>query len=239
MPENYDNTKPHRLVFGIHWRTGTMYDVANGSTINPYYGLQSLAENDSTSTIFVSPDGLISEGMTGWANIDGEDITFMQTIINATDAELCIDESLRFSTGFSYGGGMSHSIACTLSKQFRAVAILSGALISGCAGGTEPVAYYLQHGISDDVLPIELGREIRDVFVKNNGCTPQDPVEPAVGTKTHILTKYEGCKEDKPVWYAAFDSDHNPIPADEVGKDKERTWTPATVWEFFQLFKSL
>jgi hypothetical protein len=54
--------------------------------------------------------------------------------------------------------------------MLRAVAVISGAELSGCSGGTKPVAYYGQHGTSDSVLNISMGRQIRDKFVAANGC---------------------------------------------------------------------
>ena len=131
---------------------------------------------------------------------------------------------------------MSYSVACSMGKDFRAVAALSGALLSGCNGGTDPVAYYGQHGISDQVLNITMGRQIRDTFVKNNGCTVQSPPEPQKGSKTHILTKYAGCATDKPVWWTAFDGDHTPIPADGGPSNKNSTFSVPQVWEFFSQF---
>lgn len=231
LPDNYDNTKPYRLIFGLHWLGGTMNDVVSGPTIKPYYGLPELANG---STIFVAPNGLkdAQMGTTGWANKGGEDISFIQEIVKLTDSNLCINEKLRFSAGFSFGGGMSYSIACTLGKDFRAVAALSGAVISGCAGGNDPVAFYGQHGISDNVLAISNGRQIRDTFVKNNGCTPQGAKEPAKGSKQRIVTKYSGCAADKPVWWTAFDGEHTPVP---LGT-KETTFTGEAVWEFFSQF---
>lgn len=232
LPDNYDNSKQYRLIFGVHWLGGTMTDVANGGTIKPYYGLTTLVNG---SAIFVAPNGLRSGGNSGWANSDGEDITFIQQIVKAIDADLCVNEKLRFSMGFSYGAAMSYSIACTLGKDFRAVAALSGGPISGCAGGTDPVAYYGQHGINDQVLNISLGRQMRDTFVKNNGCTAQDAKEPAKGSQSHVVTKYAGCAADKPVWWTAFDGDHTPIPAD-TGANKDTTFTGGAVWEFFSQF---
>lgn len=233
LPSNYDNTKPYRLIFGVHWLGGTMNDVANGNMIQPYYGLSALA-NDTT--IFVAPNGLKSGSNTGWPNTSGEDIAFMREILKATDENLCINEKLRFSMGFSYGAGMSYSIACTLASEFRAIAALSGGLLSGCVGGTEAVAYYGQHGISDQVLPISQGHQMRDKFVQNNGCTVQEVREPVKGSKTHVVTKYAGCQEDKPVWWTAFDGDHTPVPTDG-GSDRNATFTGAAVWEFFSQFK--
>jgi poly(3-hydroxybutyrate) depolymerase len=129
LPNNYDRTIPHRLVFGVHWRDADYGAVDGGSA--PYYGLRSRMNN----TIFVAPDGLNK----GWANSGGEDITFFDQIIKAVSDDLCINEKLIFSLGFSYGGAMSYSLACSRPKVVRAVAILSGALLSGCASTTEPV----------------------------------------------------------------------------------------------------
>ena len=229
LPQNYNNTNPYRLIFGLHWLGGNFQDMVNGATIRPYYGLQQLSNN---SAIFVAPNGLNN----GWANSGGEDITFVQQMLQTLDADLCINEKLRFSTGFSYGGAMSYSIACTLGKTFRAVGVLSGALLSGCAGGSDPVAYYGQHGVSDSVLNIAQGRQLRDTFIRNNGCTAQNAPEPAKGSRTHIKTVYSGCAADKPVIFNAFDGDHVPTPTDG-GSNKDTTFTGTEVWNFFSQFK--
>ncbi|KAF2874716.1 fungal cellulose binding domain-containing protein [Massariosphaeria phaeospora] len=229
LPANYNNTYPYRLIYGVHWRDGTFTDVANGGQIRPYYGVPELANN---TAIFISPNGLNK----GWANTGGEDITLFREINKAVDAELCINEKLRFSIGWSYGGAMSYSIACTLGQDFRGVAAFSGGPVSGCAGGTDPVAYFGQHGISDSVLSITLGRQLRDTFVRNNGCTAQSPQEPSRGSGKHILTKYAGCKADKPVWWTAFDGDHTPIPSGS-GTNKDTTFTGPGVWDFIKQFE--
>ncbi|KAF2009887.1 carbohydrate esterase family 1 protein [Aaosphaeria arxii CBS 175.79] len=233
LPDNYDNTKPYRFIFGLHWLTGTMNDVANGGQIQPYYGLPAFTNG---SAIYVSPNGLVDQMGSGWANQGNEDIDFLTKIMETTNNELCIEDNLRFSMGFSYGAGMSHSLACSLGGKLRAVAAFSGALLSGCANGDAPVAFYGQHGNNDNVLPIASGRQIRDTWVQRNGCAAQSPEEPARGSRKHILTKYTGCKEDKPLWWTAFDGGHSPIPTDS-GTSKDTTFTAEYVWEFFSQFK--
>lgn len=100
IPDNYDNSKPHRLVFGFHWYGGTMTDVATGQTVQrnvwDYYGLRRLANE---STIFVAPQGLDN----GWGNTNGDDVTFVDQMIQTVESGLCVNEKLRFATGFSYG----------------------------------------------------------------------------------------------------------------------------------------
>lgn len=107
LPSNYDRSKAHRVVFGYHWRDGSMNDVANGG----FYGLRSLAGD---STIFVAPNGLNA----GWANSGGEDITFTDQIVALLKNDLCVDEGQFFATGWSYGGAMSHSVACSRPGRF-------------------------------------------------------------------------------------------------------------------------
>ncbi|KAF2006675.1 carbohydrate esterase family 1 protein [Amniculicola lignicola CBS 123094] len=228
IPDGYNNTQPYRLIFGLHWLTGDMTSVDNAAA--PYYGLKALANN---SAIFVSPEGLNK----GWANQDGEDITFIDRLRAQIDNDLCVNEKLRFSLGFSYGGAMSYSIACSLAKDFRAIAVLSGALLSGCVGGNDPIAFYGQHGIKDSVLPIAMGRDIRDRFVKNNGCQSMQAQEPASGSKQHIQSVYQGCKSEYPTQWTAFDGDHLPLPGDTGGDAGANSWTPGDVWKFFSQFK--
>ncbi len=114
---------------------------------------------------------------------------------------------------------------------------ISGANLSGCSGGAQPVAYFGIHGIHDSVLNISNGRSLRDTFVRNNGCTAQNPPEPARGSLTHIVTAYAGCRLGYPVQWAAFDGDHTPDPVDgSTGTSGARTWTSAAVYNFFAQF---
>jgi poly(3-hydroxybutyrate) depolymerase len=133
---------------------------------------------------------------------------------------------------------MSYALACSRANVFRAVAVMSGAQISGCSGGTEPIAYFGIHGISDSVLNISQGRSLRDKFVGNNGCTAQSPREPAPGSRTHITTAYSGCRAGYPVQWAAFDGGHMPGPVDgSTGESGVTTWTKAEIWRFFAQFQ--
>jgi len=229
LPQGYDKSHPYKLMFGLHWLNADFTGVDTGSA--PYYGLKALDRNNSI--IFVAPDGLNK----GWANSGGEDTEFIDKILEALQADLCINEKLIFSMGFSYGAAMSYSLACSRPKVFRAVALMSGNLLSGCSGGNDPVAYYAQHGVHDSVLNINGGHQLRDRFVKNNGCTAQSPQEPSRGSNKHIKTVYSGCSADHPVWWTAFDGDHVALPTDQGGQDGgPRSWTCAAIWDFFSQF---
>ncbi|KAI3325745.1 carbohydrate esterase family 1 protein [Xylariaceae sp. AK1471] len=230
-PENYDKDHPYRLIFTLHALGGTASQVIAGTNgYYAWYGIPPLV-NDTVGAIYVAPDGLNN----GWANQAGEDVTFLSQVIQTVEADLCIDQNLRFSTGFSYGGAMSYSLACSLGSDLRAVAVLSGnPQISGCTGGGAPIAYYGQHGVSDNVLPMAGGREMRDRFAKNNGCATQNAQEPTPGSGKHIKTTYSGCSADRPVVWVAFDGPHTPFPTDS---GLNQSFTPTETWEFFSQFK--
>jgi poly(3-hydroxybutyrate) depolymerase len=235
-PSNYDNTHPYRLILAYHWNTGSaaqVFDCNQESikcytTQSPFYGLWNLSNN---STIFIAPDGLNA----GWANSGGQDVVLTDDILKQVEDDLCIDKSRVFANGFSYGAGMSFALACARPDVFRAVGIYSGGQLSGCSGGTSPVAYYATHGLDDGTLQISGGRTMRDKFVKNNGCTAMSPPEPANNSGSHICTSYQGCSAGHPVRWCAFDGSngHDPSPKDP---GQSMTWNPAEAWMFFTQF---
>jgi poly(3-hydroxybutyrate) depolymerase len=234
LPDVYDNNHAYRLAFGFHWLGGTADQVASGGTDGfafAYYGMLSQSNN---STIFVAPQGLNN----GWSNSNGEDVTFTDDMIRLIEGDLCVDTTQLFSVGFSFGGAMSYALACARPTVFRAVAAIAApGAISGCSGGTQPVAYLGIHGVSDTITR---GRALRDTFVRNNGCTPQNAPEPAPGSLTHIITNYSGCRAGFPVEWAAFDGGHQQGPVDGCAgcESGARSWVKPEVWRFFTQFDS-
>ena len=245
IPDNYDRNRPYRLIFAFHWLNGTANDVASGGSdgaVWAYYGLQQRSNN---STIFVAPQGLNN----GWANTNGRDLTLVDDLTNLIANDLCVDTTLRFALGWSYGGAMSYAVACARPTVFRAVAVLSGANLSGCSGGTQPVAYLGIHGTHDSVLNISNGRALRDTFVRNNGCTAQSPPKPPqpppyLATGGHICTNYTGCSAGHPIRWCVHQSGHGNAVVDGTADlfhmcaNPGRTcsdsckcsWVPEDVW---------
>lgn len=212
LPDDYDATRPYRLIFGWHPRGGTAEQVANGFG-GGFYGLERLAEG---SAIFVSPEGIDE----GWANTGGRDIAFLDAMLERLQGELCIDQSRVFSTGFSYGGMMSLAVGCARGDVFRAIAPMSGALYSGCEDGTAPIAMLGFHGVDDTVVPLENGVTGRDVFVERNGCEPA-----AAAVEADGCLSFSGCAEGAPVTWCEFDGGHTPAPG-----------SAEPIWAFFSQF---
>ncbi|KAK3316568.1 hypothetical protein B0H66DRAFT_519587 [Apodospora peruviana] len=231
LPAAYNNTHPYRLIFTLHAAGGNSSMVAAGQGgYLPWYGLPPYTA-DSLGAIYVAPNGLDR----GWANRGGEDVTLISEIARSIKSDFCVDESLVFSVGFSYGASMSYALACGMAEQFRAVAVQSGGNMSGCATGTlrQPVALYGQHGVDGD-LNITTARAIRDQFVAVNGCQPSTTVAPAVGSGSHTKVEYQGCKEGYPVTWIEYDGGHTPQPRD---KGQTVTFAAEETWKFFGQFK--
>jgi polyhydroxybutyrate depolymerase len=208
LPEGYDATEPHRLVFTWHPGGGT----AQGTASN-FYGLQRLAAD---STIFVSPEGIDQ----GWANTGGRDIAFLDAMLARFEGALCIDQSRIFSTGFSYGGMMSFAIGCGRADIFRAIAPMSGAMYSGCLDGDTPIAMLGFHGTTDTVVPIANGVSARNVIAERDGCQPAEMAVEADG-----CLSFQGCSEGHSVTWCEFDGGHMPAPQ-----------SAQRIWDFFSQF---
>ena len=216
LPSGYDASHPYRLIFGFHWSGGVANDVASGQIIGgPYYGLQS---RSAGSAIFVAPEGLNK----GWANTGGGDIAFVKAMLAYFEANLCIDQSRIFSTGFSYGGMMSDEIGTEMGDVFRAIAPMSDACYSGGCKATNnhPIAVWMAHGDNDTTVPLADGMTALNKFLTKNGCgTETTPVDPSP------CVQYQGCMTGYPVTWCKFSGGHMP-------------WSPApdAVWAFFSQF---
>jgi len=248
LPDDYDNTHPYRLIFGFHWNGGNSKEVDTGGT-NGYqmahFGLQKLSNNGA---IFVAPDGIGG----GWANSGGRDLQFVDDMVALIKENYCVDERGLFANGFSYGGGMSYALACARADVFRGVAIYDGAVLSGCDGGYDPIAYWQMAGLTDGVCTLDMAKPMRDRFVQNNGCTPQDPPQPPppppyLSPGGHVCTDYAGCSGEHPLRWCVHQSGHgNAIvdgtadlynscatPPNSCSDACPCTWVPADVWSFF------
>jgi len=215
LPDAYSANTAYKLVFGWHWRGGKASDVASGTIGGgPYYGLDKAAKG---STIFVAPNGIDN----GWANTSGRDIAFLKAMLALFESKLCIDQSRIFSTGFSYGGMMCDTIGCEMADVFRAIAPMSGALYSGCTkSNTQPIAMWMSHGSSDDVVPLADGKAALDVFLKKNGCGAETSA-----TTPSPCVAYQGCSAGHPVTYCEFAGGHQPP-----------NFASAAIWDFFNQF---
>jgi poly(3-hydroxybutyrate) depolymerase len=243
-PSEYDNTYPHRVVFMFHWNYGSINAIVNPpdadrNTDRPFYGFGDLTDG---KTIFVVPQGLVAMGGgAGWPNPNNRDVIFTDDMLAAISSDLCIDTSRVFTTGFSYGAGMSVALACLRPEKFRAAAVYAAGFISGVQPPqcTTPVAFFHVHGVDDQRLNYQTGLNVLNVFSNMNGCAATTPPNPP--QDGHTCISLEGCSV--PTRFCNFGAGqgnpindlrgHYPVPKDP---GQTTSWVPPEAWNFITQF---
>jgi poly(3-hydroxybutyrate) depolymerase len=234
IPDNYDNNKPYRLIFGMHYIGANAAAVDVGSNIlYPYYGIKAL--DTEKSAIYIAPTALNGR----WTA--QADLPFVDAMVAAAKAGLCIDTTRIFSLGFSYGAIFSYTLACERGDVFRAVAPIAGAPILGCEDGSKPVAYLGISGMQDGTCTPAMGRDCRDTFVEANGCNDPGNVPDwtSADGQSHVCYSYEGCEPGKPVRWCTGNFQHIAAHCDQCSPgqdDPVRTWFDDEIWTFFTQF---
>jgi len=207
LPTNYNPSKPYPVVIMLHGMIATAEMALSWFKEIP---------TNMPDAIYIAPQGLKhaetggganGQEVTGWANVEGEDIQFMKDLLSATQKDYCVDTQRAFAVGFSYGAMFSYAIGCELGGIFRAIAPMSGALLSGCNLSGKPIAMWGSHGTHDSLVDISLGRQARDKILQQNHCGSQTtPVDPSP------CVAYQGCDPGYPVTWCEWDGDHNRPP---------------------------
>jgi polyhydroxybutyrate depolymerase len=200
LPDTYDPSRPYPVVFQFHHRGGTAAATMEMFGIRPNF----------PDAIYVTPQGLVTHGASGWPNTSGGDEAMVRAVMADIEAEYCIDKVRYYSAGFSWGASMAITTACNMSDVFRGIAVMSGALtLSGSDCPPErPVAYWASHGTDDTVLNVSQGEAARDHFVERNGCSLSTQ-----SANPSPCIEYDDCDDGYPVvWCEVADMDHT-IPS--------------------------
>ena len=216
VPTNYDGTKSYRLIFVWHPLGGSASQVVSGG----YNGLKSLSSN---SAILVAPDGLNGSNQeasgNGWWNTNDRDMKFLQAMLDKFMANLCIDKSRIFSTGFSFGGMMSYTVGYEF-NVFRAIAPCSGDLQVIPHDGRTPTRCPSWPSTAT-MTPSSRRRAAAPLATSTwpatNAARRPRPSAPSP------CVQYQGCAA--PTTWCEFSGGHN-------------TWSeqPAAIWKFFSTF---
>jgi poly(3-hydroxybutyrate) depolymerase len=178
-------------------------------------------------------------------------MALVDAVVAQIEENFCVDTNHIFATGWSYGASMSYEVACerplggtgSATWGVRAIAIYSGAQMSGSCTPSTPVAYYASHGTHDSVLCYESsstgcqlntgggGIGLAQNFAKVDGCTWTTPTKVTSGA--HVCTKLTGCTTGYPLEFCSFNGDHTPYP--DNGQSSG-SWGPPEAWKFLDQF---
>jgi poly(3-hydroxybutyrate) depolymerase len=160
VPNGYDPKKSIPLIFAWHGSGG------DGEEVRRYFRLEA-ATGDGA--IIIYPDGL--NGAWDLA-AEGVDVKFFDAMLQSTAKDYCVDQARVFTTGYSFGGMMSHSLACSRGSKLAALAPTAGAFFGGNNNGcATPVPAWIAHGSNDDVVSYSSAQAARDIWLKTNGCS--------------------------------------------------------------------
>jgi predicted esterase len=259
IPADYDPTHPYRLIFSWHQAYGSdtgnaigQYPAGNGPNFDAahyaYFGLRREATAANDPAIFVAPAGI---GNLPWDFT--RDSPLFDDLLALVDANLCIDDSRVFSTGFSFGAMMSYALSITRQKKLRAVVAMAAANYNLPGEPTDtnaaPIAYMGTTGMSDTTCPWvgsdsakQGGKYCVLQHAQDNGCTiPQGNNIPTttVGSKKYLCYDFDGCKAGYPVKVCTFDGPHTPSSVDDgasTGDDGLKAFIPPLAWRFIAQF---
>lgn len=160
---------PTALVFILHGGGGAGTGVADEGA-HPLWFFRKLA--DTEKFVAVYPEGsLDAQGSTGWndcrsddkSGAQGDDITFLNVLIQKLSSEFQMPPARIFVTGTSNGAVMAYRYAFTYASSFRALAISAGnlpALPEGgaCTSGPDvAIPIMIAYGTADPAMPVAGG----------------------------------------------------------------------------------
>jgi poly(3-hydroxybutyrate) depolymerase len=230
VPANYDQNKPHLVVFIYHWSGGSAASMKN----NRYYNIQPIATAANIPTVFIAPTHSASEA----------DHTVFLDLLDYVETNLCVDSTRIFATGYSLGGMMTYSLTTKQQTKIRAGAGIAAANFNVWLPNPklkEPIAYMGITGMQDELCIWDggSGRGAKYIALEkaaDNGCTiPAGNNIPTWTSGNHVSYEFQGCKTGYPVIASTFNGPHGGA---EVAKDPgaSSSWVPKEIWEFFMRF---
>ena len=133
---------------------------------------------ESEGFVTLTPQG--TGAVARWDTALGsKDLDFVGDLLDAAEAQLCIDTNRVYSTGLSNGAFMTSAVACAYNDRIAAVAPVAGVRnIEGCEF-TRPVPIVAFHGTADGYVSFDggLGEKALDLPAPDgSGKTLRDTV---------------------------------------------------------------
>lgn len=227
IPDNYDNKKPYKLIFGMHCMGGW----AGGVQQEGYYGLKPL--DTQKTAIYVAPEG--NGNQAPWGQ---DDYLLFDELLADLQGNLCIDSSRVFSTGFSYGSMFSNGLSWNHQDVLRAVAVYETAERNIWLPQRKKmgIGWMGVLGLQDDLCRPEMGRAARDIILElnsENGKAKNEKAQEYGGSGPHVCYDYTTVEERFPVRWCTQNGGHI---WDHKDPGQNKSWVPQATWEFFSKF---
>jgi polyhydroxybutyrate depolymerase len=195
VPASYKPGSPTPLLLAFHSRTSTGKAILESSQI--------LSWAASMNIIVVAVNGAVLDDYSSWnagscctnaTTYKENDVLLTSTIIDYLKTQTTIDASRVWAMGHSNGGMMAYRLACDLSEQITAVAVVTGALVDDTCNPSKPVPLIHLHGDLDPTVPYQGGGKFETPniyystldYSKANTCDGS-PAENLTSTKQQYI----------------------------------------------------
>jgi poly(3-hydroxybutyrate) depolymerase len=245
IPANYDMNKPYKFFYCSHWISSTAEAVQGQN----YYFLKPLATSANEPAIFLAPQALPGNPNGTWNTQNNTDQILFDNILAYVKANLCIDTTRVFATGFSFGGMMTYSLSTNHQHAIRAAVGIAPANYNiyvprEAEKPHTPIAWMQTTGVGpngDGTCPWVQGtsttngaKYIALEHAKDNGCDiPTGNNVPIWQSGAHLCYDFTGCKTGYPVKACTFGGGHTNIQSDP---GSNVNWIPQESWKFFSQF---
>ncbi|HEX7598395.1 MAG TPA: PHB depolymerase family esterase, partial [Polyangia bacterium] len=119
---------------------------------------------DPDGAISAYPDGMQTPSGTGWnAGLccgTADDVAFARALVEDVEKIACIDPKRVYATGFSFGGGMTQTLACRAADVFAAASPAAADLAKEDADSckpSRPITVIMFRGTADTTVPYNGG----------------------------------------------------------------------------------
>ena len=240
VPDGYDPALPTPVVLDLHGRV---------FTAEAQRDLTSMDEvADREGFIVVHPQGI---GRTWNGGVccgeamreDIDDVGFLSAVLDALEADLCVDCARVFATGMSNGAYMAHRLACELSDRIAAIAPVAGTMAIANCSPTRPVPVLHFHDDDDQVVRYDgVGGFLSapgscEGWAERNGCN-------ATSTPTFMqddvrCEAWTDCDEGAVVELCTIEGGGHtwpggtPLPL--LGRTTQTISASELAWEFFEM----
>jgi len=227
VPAKYDGRTRLPLVLNLHPSTGTSAGQERTS------GMEQVAERENFAVASLQAEN-------GRWNVPvdanrADDVAYVSDVIDNVSAQLCIDSTRVYATGFSGGARMSSLLACKLNTRIAAIAPVAGVRWPApCSGRPVPILTF--HGLADPQNTydgkanrgaewVESVPEALAGWAGHNGCNPNIILEDPDGPLSTM--RYVGCREDVELRLIRIDGLGHTWPRQEVDATN-------AIWKFFE-----
>lgn len=181
----------------------------------------------------------------------GEDVVFVQRMLQDVARRLCIAPGRRFAMGMSNGAAMSATLTCALPDTFAAAAAVGGLNIAGSCAGERPRPVLAVHGTADPTVPYNggpLGGRVSGLltvpsiptrlgeWAVRNRCDPGTTSEVVAQGVTHIT--YGGCEAPVELYKISRGGHTWPggpvLPVNRFGRTNQTLDATGAIFDFFE-----